>query len=314
MVKNFVLSLLTIISVEVLPQNIFVEAAVDTTDYLIGDRIHYSLKITSDINVFPLRPFFRDSLKNIDILQEIDPLISESEKEKTFEYKYILSRFDSADITIPPIKVEYRVTNDTTLQNVLSNPVSFSIHRVSISQEEDIKDIKPPVRIPINWWMIALWVMIALLVIAISIYLYKKYYKKKSVEQVVLPKKIIIPAHVAALSKLDKLNSEQLWQKGFIKDYHSRITEIIREYFEKRFSLPALEMTTSESLSDLAKHPEAVKVLDITAKFLSNADLVKFAKYQPLASVNDEMMIQAKEIVVTTLQNEKIAEEVNDVH
>lgn len=313
MVKNLILSLLIIISVEVLPQNIFVEAAVDTTDYLIGDRIHYALKITSDKNVFPIRPYFRDSLKNIDILQEIDPLISESETEKIFEYKYTLSRFDSADVTIPAIKVEYRVVDDTTLQNALSNPVSFSVHRVSISQEEDIKDIKPPVRIPINWWMIALWVMIVILLIAISIYLYKKYYKKKSIEQVVLPKKIKIPAHVAALSKLDKLNSEQLWQKGFIKDYHSRITEIIREYFEKRFNLPALEMTTSESLSDLAKHPEAVNVLDVTAKFLSNADLVKFAKYQPLASVNDEMMIQAKEIVITTRQNGQSTDEVNDV-
>ncbi|MFO7525311.1 MAG: hypothetical protein R6W68_07640 [Ignavibacteriaceae bacterium] len=313
MVKNFILSLLIFISVEVLPQNIFVEAAVDTTDYLIGDRIHYTLKITSDKNVFPIRPYFRDSLKNIDILQEIDPLTSESETEKTFEYKYILSRFDSADVTIPAIKVEYRVVEDTTLQNVLSNPVSFSVHRVSISQEEDIKDIKPPLRIPINWWMIALWVMVALLLIVISIYLYKKYYKKKSIEPVVLPKKIKIPAHVAALSKLDKLNSEQLWQKGFIKDYHSRITEIIREYFEKRFNLPALEMTTSESLSDLAKHPEAVNVLDVTAKFLSNADLVKFAKYQPLASVNDEMMIQAKEIVITTRQNGQNTDEVNDV-
>ncbi|MBS4034285.1 MAG: hypothetical protein KGZ85_07475 [Ignavibacterium sp.] len=312
MVKNLFLFIF-LFSVTVLPQNIFVEASVDTSDYLIGDRINYSLKITADRNVYPLRPFFRDSLKNVDIIQEPDPVISESESEKIFEYKYILTRFDSADVTLPAIKIDYRTEDDTTLQSVLSNPVSFTVHRIVVSQEEDIKDIKPPVRIPLNWWMIALWILIGLILIALLVYLYKKYWKKKPVDQIIQPKKIKIPLHIEALSKLDKLDSEQLWQKGFIKDYHSRITEIIREYFEKRFDLPALEMTTSESLRDLAKHPEAVNVLNITEKFLSNADLVKFAKYQPLAIVNEEMMTQAKEIVNATIPKQQIANEVNNV-
>lgn len=300
-------------TVTVLPQNIFVEASVDTSDYLIGDRINYLLRITADKNVYPLRPFYRDSLKNVDLLQEPDPITYESESEKIFEYKYILTRFDSAEVSLPAIKVEYRIEGDTTLQSILSNPVSFTVHRVVVSKEEDIKDIKPPVRIPLNWWMIALWILIGLILIALLVYLYKKYWKKKPVVQIVQPKKIKIPVHIEALSKLDKLDLEQLWQKGFIKDYHSRITEIIREYFEKRFSLPALEMTTSESLHDLAKHPEATDVLNITEKFLNNADLVKFAKYQPLASVNEEMMTQAKEIVNSTIPKQQIANEVNNV-
>ncbi len=312
MIKKFFL-LLILFSFSVFPQNIFVEASVDTSDYLIGDRINYSLKITADKNVYPVRPFFRDSLKNVDILQEPDPVTSESETEKIFEYNFTLTRFDSAEVTLPAIKVEYRVEGDTTLKSILSNPVSFSVHRIVVSQEEDIKDIKPPVRIPLDLWMIALWILIGLILIAVLLYLYKKYFKKKPVEQVVQPKKIKIPAHIEALSKLNKLDSEQLWQKGFVKDYHSNITGIIREYFEKRFGLPALEMTTSESLNDLAKNPEAVNVLDITEKFLNNADLVKFAKYQPLAAVNEEMMTQAKDIINTTIPKQQIANEVRNV-
>lgn len=312
MVKNL-LMFLVFFSTSIFPQNIFVEASVDTSDYLIGDRINYSLKITADKIIYPVRPFFRDSLKNVDILQELDPVTSESETEKIFEYNFTLTRFDSADVTLPEIKVEYRVEGDTVLKSILSNPVSFSVHRIVVSQEEDIKDIKPPVRIPIDWWMIALWILIGLILIVVLIYLYKKYFKKKPVQQIIQPKKISIPAHVAALSKLDKLDSEQLWQKGFVKDYHSNITEIIREYFEKRFGLPALEMTTAESLQELAKHPEAAVVLDTTEKFLSNADLVKFAKYQPLAAVNEEMMTQAKEIVNTTIPKQQIVNEVRNV-
>lgn len=313
MVRRSLLFLLMIFSLKILPQSIFVEASVDTTDYLIGDRINYSLKIISDKNVYPIQPFFRDSLKNIDILREFEPLLTETQTEKIFEYKYTLTKFDSADVTLPAIRVDYRIEGDTTLQSVLSNPVSFSIHRLTVSQEEDIKDIKPPVRIPINWWMIALWILIGLIIISLLIYLYKKYFRKKSVAEVVQPKKIEIPPHIAALSKLDKLESEHLWQNGYIKEYHSNITEIIREYFEKRFGLPALEMTTSESLENLSRHPEAKNVISITEKFLNNADLVKFAKFKPLSSVNEEMMVQAREIVNTTIPVSKKVKEVSNV-
>lgn len=313
MVKKILLFLFFFFSTEIISQNIFVEASVDTTDYLIGDRINYSLRITSDKNVFPMRPYFSDSLNYADLIKELDPITSESEQQKIFEYKYVLTKFDSADITLPAIKVEYRTEGDTTLKSILSNPVSFTVHRVTVSQEEDIKDIKPPVRIPLNWWMILLWAIIGLILSALAIFIYKKYLKKKPVEIVQKPKEIKIPAHVAALSKLDKLASEQLWQKGFVKDYHSRITEIIREYFEQRFGLPALEMTTSESLENLSRHKDAKMVLTITERFLNNADLVKFAKYQPLPSVNEAMMVQAKEIVSTTIPKQQRSAETTDV-
>jgi hypothetical protein len=42
------------------------------------------------------------------------------------------------------------------------------------------------------------------------------------------------------------------------------------------------------------------KLIDITGRFLENADLVKFAKFKPLPSVNDEMLKQAYEIVNRT--------------
>ena len=50
--------------------------------------------------------------------------------------------------------------------------------------------------------------------------------------------------------------------------------------------------------------------MNVTFDFLTNADLVKFAKFQPLGSVNEEMMKQARNIVQTTiLEKSVIAEE-----
>jgi aspartate carbamoyltransferase regulatory subunit len=64
--------------------------------------------------------------------------------------------------------------------------------------------------------------------------------------------------------------------------------------------LPALELTTGEAVAMLKGRRETEEVVEITEKFLSNADMVKFAKYQPMESVNREMMVQAKEIVERT--------------
>ena len=78
--------------------------------------------------------------------------------------------------------------------------------------------------------------------------------------------------------------------------------------------MPALELTTFESMSELRKVSEAEIIFETTNKFLNNADLVKFAKFIPLDSVNEEMMTQAKEIVNNTIPVEKETIEQEEVN
>lgn len=302
MVKKLLFVLIVFPVFSLFAQEIKVTASTDTTDYLIGDHVKYSLTIETDNNVHIINPFFKDSLKNIDVIKYNDPVITENKTGKTIKYESLLSRYDSAEVTIPSIKIEYRTKNDTTLKSVLSNPVTFNVHSVKVAMKEEIKDIKPPIRL-FNYLFI-IYIVIGLVVLILGYFIYKKYFKNKP-QPVIKPKVEKIPLHKLTLSKLEQLDKEELWQKGFVKEYHSRITEIIRDYFEKQFNLPALEKTTTEQLKLLSKHPLGVKVLDITSQFLSNADLVKFAKFIPLENVNIEMMMQAKEIVTKTISVQK---------
>lgn len=306
MVRNLFLIILFAISfTHSFAQEIKVTASTDTTDYLIGDHIKYTLLIEAAKNVFIINPFFRDSLKNVDVISMPDPIIKENEKTKTIKYEYTLSRFDSAEVKLPPILINYRVEGDTTLRTAISNAVTFNVHTLKVSVQEEIKDIKQPVRLPFDWIKLIIWILIITIVLIVLYVLYKKFWKKKEIITI-KPKEVQFLPYQIALKKLDQLGEEKLWQKGFIKEYHSRITEIIREYFEKQFNLPALELTTTESLQLLKKHAKGKKIIDITSDFLNNADLVKFAKFTPLESINLEMMNQAKEIVSrTTSANEK---------
>jgi len=302
--------LFILISVKLNAQSVSALASVDSSDYLVGDFITYTLEVRSEKNIQIAPPLIRDSLKQLEIIKELEPVTTENNNIKATTYGYILSYYDSASITISPIAIRYKIHGDNEDKVVLSNPVTFSVHTVTVQQQADIKDVKEPITIPLDWKFVLLIAIIVLVVIGLAIFFYLRY-KKKKTEAPVIKKIIKIPAHVRALSALDKLEAEQLWQKGRVKDYHSNITGIIRGYFEERFNLPALELTTSEQMQQLRKVQIAKNILEETNQFLNNADLVKFAKFIPLPSVNDEMMKQAKNIVTKTIP--KDAEKVEEV-
>jgi hypothetical protein len=318
MVKSFFfvlfLSLLFVNSISA--QTISAKSSTDKNDYLIGDYIDFTVKIEYDPSISIVNPSIKDSLKNIDIIKSEAPVKKEESNKKVLVYKFILSRYDSAEVVIPPIPIYYRISkegealspvisdnniaNDTTIKSTLTNEVRFTVHSLKISREEEIKDLKAPVKIPLDWKIIALWILAGLLLISAVIFLYLKWKKNKKVTEVEAPK-IDIPPHVAALNSLNLLEKKKLWQQGLVKEFHTEITEIIRNYFEAAFNLHALELSTSELLEELSVNPEAKKIAGITSDFLNNADLVKFAKFQPINQVNEQMMIQAKIIVEDTI-------------
>jgi hypothetical protein len=300
-IRYFVL--LCLLSFNLSAQSVSVLASVDSSNYIVGDYINYTLEVRSEKGIEIINPFFRDSLKHVEIIKEIHPQVNEEENIKSSKFGYTISYYDSAVITIPPIAIRYKTRGSTQEQVTFSNPVTFTVHTLKVDQQAEIKDVKEPLTIPLDWKFILLIAIIVLVVLAVAYYLYRRY-KKKKAEQPVIKKIVRIPAHVKALTALDNLEREQLWQKGRVKEYHSRITGIIRGYFEERFKLPALELTTSEQMHKLNRVPSAKSILNVTYEFLNNADLVKFAKFQPLPSVNETMMKQAKEIINTTLPQE----------
>lgn len=313
MVKKVFFFLLIILSPFLYSQQINVLASVDTTDYKIGDYINYTINVSHPKNMQLIRPEIKDTLASLEVISIENPVTSEQENSVSTKFIYVFSKYDSAEVTIPSLPVKYKAKNDTSFQSVNTNPVSFTVHTLSINEAEEIKDVKEPVTIPLDWKLIALYVVIGLIIIALAVYLYKKYKKKK--EAAPVEKKVVrIPAHVLALQELEQLDQKKLWQNGEVKEYHSEITEIIRRYFEKRFHLHALEMTTGEVITQLSERNGTENIKELTRDFLNNADLVKFAKYQPMHEVNEEMMIQAKEIVNSTIpvQTPRAAE-VNDV-
>lgn len=294
-------------------QTISVGVGTDTTDYLVGDFIHYKIEVVTRKNIEVLQPSLPDSIPNLELISRGTPVYTDDYKFNTTVFPFILAGYDSVTAIIPELKVEYRSIGDTAYKSITSDSVSVNIHTVPVSTAEEIKDVKSPLLIPYDWLMLIVWILIGLVLIGGAAFIYIMYRKKKQ-DQETEEKIITVPPHVRAFRELENLKAEKLWQMGRIKDYHSRITEIIRTYFEGRFNLYALELTTTETMQNLKNIDGSEIIHDITFDFLSNADLVKFAKFQPIESVNEEMMKQANEIVQKTIPFEEVPVESEEVN
>lgn len=281
-------------------QTVTARAYTDKANYEVGDYINYAIEISHNHDLRVFKPTLGEFAKDIDVIKSDEPVVEENKGKKKIIYRFIISKYDSADVTVPSIPVTYQMGNDTTSFEIFTNPVSFSVRTLPVVTSAEIKDVKPPVVIPMELLTILLILLVILLLILLALYLYRRHQKNK--QQKGERKRVyLIPAHVKALTELHALEEKKLWQQGLIKEYHSNITEIIRRYFEDRFEILALESSTTEILEQLTRVVLPENIYRTINDFLNNADLVKFAKYKPLPAVNEEMMKQAVDIVENTV-------------
>ena len=146
----------------------------------------------------------------------------------------------------------------------------------------DIKDVKPPIDMPMDWWGI-LWVVLAAAVIAAAGYFFFKYRKPATIAAApVLPRSAWEIAH----DQLEKLSHKHYPEQGMFKVFYIELSDIVRHYLENRFQIKAPEMTTEEFLNFVKTSPDLrADHKEILKDFLNGCDMVKFAKHVP--SVNE---------------------------
>jgi len=209
--------------------------------------------------------------------------------------------FDSASLLIPAFRFVYQ--GDTLRTNELALKVIQPFDSLEVDPEKffDIKDVLTP---EIVIWDYVEWILWPLLAIALGVaawYGWRYYRRRRRHQPVVVKPKKIVPPNVIALQALDNLQEKHLWQNGKPKQFHTELTDILRVYIEGRFSVPAMEKTSDEILDELYELNESQhSSLNNLHQILSLADLVKFAKYEPLADENQLSFMNAKMFVTQT--------------
>ena len=297
-------------------QEIKATATLDSNSIQIGQQVKLQLSIQYRVDngkrISVRWPEIADTIrKEVDVVSQsrIDTIINKNDPFQFTQTKTLyITSFDSGYWALPPFK--FIINNDTN--GVNTAPLLLQVSTIGVDTTLAIKDIKAPYEETYTWldWikdnMYVVYILLAaILAIIIIIYL-TRYFSKQEKPMIIIeaPK---IPAHIIALEKLDKLKDEKLWQEGKLKQYHSSLTDILREYIENRFKIPALEQTTDEILfgfRNVAIDDESKMKLK---QVLLLGDLVKFAKEQPLSTENERSLAYSYDFVNGTKREEAIA-------
>jgi hypothetical protein len=296
------------LSLNLFAQNINVTANTDTSDYLVGDYIYFTIEAEYDEEIRISPPVLSDKLGQLEVIKVLP--VSFEKDQNAQQFNYVIAGYDSARMVIPPIPITYFIGNNSEPQTIETNEVVLFIHTLQVNLGEEIKDIKAPLRIALDWMFWLVLFLIIILLALVAYYLFKKF-RKPAEEVRIIRRTPPTPIYVQALKALDQLKEKKLWQQGKVKEYHSELTGIIRKYFEDRYNFNSLEMTTAQQMLVLNRVMDNQKLIDVTGEFLTNADMVKFAKFIPLPSVNEEMLNQAYDIIQKTKKEEEQMRENN---
>lgn len=280
-----------------------VSAAIDSTTLFIGDQTDLHLRATCEVGEQVQLPVLSEELiPGIEIVDKtiIDTAMLNDGRVQYNQY-VTLTSFEDSLFYIAPLPF---VSGDDTVwsESLMLNVVQpFEMDSTDMA----ITDIKGIYKAPIWWWGILRWVLLALAIAGIGVggyYLitYLQSRARKS-EDEVLPTEPLRPAEEVALEKLDAIREQKIWQTGQVKEYHTQLTDVVREYIARRFDVSSVEQTSDETLRAMRGLLSDKKELyESLREMLTLADLVKFAKWTATPDENEKSLRSAYTFVKET--------------
>jgi hypothetical protein len=275
----------------------------------IGDVVLFDILATYEAGVSLVAVPDADNFKGVEYRSKT----VEKEKEGDIwrlRLRYELSFFDTGDQQVPSVDLVFK-RNDTLLTFALpATPV-----RVDTLLSDDpyekvaLEGLLTPFSIHISWARYRRSIITAILLlgglIAGAFYLFRWYKSRESVIDLPLDPR---SAAQKALDELDELQGSHYVEKQHVKQYYLELTEIIKRYFSVLCHAPISEMTSEESylvLSSVLK-PEHMQTI---RAFFELADLVKFAKFIPLSSVQVSSITTLRRLIEESMPAEAEARE-----
>lgn len=281
-----------------------VSAELSESNIMIGDQVELKL-------VLSLPNTAKIELVDLQVIEKLDHIeLLESSRLDTVSYDQMvlleqrlkLTSFDSGYYFIPPIPITYN--SQGVSGQVATNQLALSVNPFPLAGDSlNLAPIKPILLESKNIEDYLVYIIAGGSVLILALVLYLIFGRKTEKPPTVLVRRR--PAYEVALEKLEILKSEKLWQQGQIKEYHSQLTFILRDYLEHAFKIPALESTTEETM-------QAFKALDLDSNWdqrmremLQRADMIKFAKAEPPLDIHAKAMTLVADFIHET-KNEEI--------
>lgn len=292
-------------------QAITVSAALDSSIMKIGEQRKIALEVKqphSAVVYFPTINGNDTLAQGIEILKITPPDTLKSNNALTIKQEYFITSFDTGRYVLPPFVFKSKTQSYTTEQLFL-DVITYDEDLTNAQLTGMAENYDPP----FNWVRFLLYLSIVLGILglgALIYYIYKVVQEMKNnqfEEEIVVDNRL---PHEIALEELEKIKSDKLWQKGEVKVYYTVLTDTLRDYFTRRFNIPAMEMTSSEIIRSLKYEHDAVDAIERVREIFDISDMVKFAKMEPSQEDNEISIVNAFFIVNKTKKEEVALPEV----
>ena len=285
------------------PAAVEIQARVEPKAVTIGTPFRYTMRIVADKEIELVIPQLAGQIGEFQVTDFGSVAPHEEHGRVVLENWYTLLTYRPGDLIVPGPSLQYRVPG-SDLESVAAPDalvmVQSLLDQPGKTPPADVRDIKAPVAVPRDYRPLLYLVAGALGLVALVAGLSWAINRRRHA-----PAAAPRPAHEVALEALAKLHAARLIEAGKHEEFYIRLSDIVRGYLEVRFHLRAPEMTTEEFLQVAQRDPQLTPPQrSLLGTFLSEADLVKFARYVPSADDAERVHRAAREFVQSTAPRE----------
>jgi len=154
--------------------------------------------------------------------------------------------------------------------------VASTLSDEAVQNGEPLYDIRPPDEVPVRTYRL-LWALAALAAAAALGYAAYRWLRRPraAAPAKAAPKE---PLEVRARKALEELRAQDLPGQGLYREFHFRLSEILRGYLGERYGFDALESTSPELLDRLRRLRTPGLDYGEVERHVNESDLIKFAR------------------------------------
>lgn len=270
----------------------------DTNNVMIGDWVTLNLQYLSSEKkevVFPI--FDASQIEGLELLEESRVDTVKNGKSFGLSRRFTVSAYDSGSFVVPRLHI--LTEKDGAIDTLFSDSLVLNFGSPAVDTTQAIKDIKGIFNINYSDNSLLYWiggVVLLLIIVASLIYYFKKRKGKEEKEEIDYDPSI--PPYILAMESLKRIEQERLWQNGYFKKYYTDITDVLRVYYHRIYSIKTKELTSHELVDALQGKSlfdsDCVTMLEYISRY---SDLSKFAKANPLPENNTESLKYAFNLV-----------------
>lgn len=257
-----------------------VNASVDKREILIGEQIQLTLDAKVSVGLH-VSWFGLDTIPHFEFVEKgkIDSSITDT--EKSYHQVVTITSFDSGMHSIAPLAL------NVDGKGFLTDSIPINVTFKPLDPKQDYHDIKDilDVQNPFGKYIVWAVAVITLVSFLIVVYFITRKRIDKTEQQKEVPR---LDPYEEAIKSLEELKKKQFTKEGQVKLYYSRLNDILRLFVLRKLQIASMVKTNEELILQLKELNISREQFSQMAQALRMSDFVKFAKYLPGESDNEQ--------------------------